>query len=159
MFLDEFHPSEPPCLFKIWKFTKAIRPNIVGGNNSLRQYIHGTKFHFLNRQAGSNLWIFWGFTLRRLFKKSIRCVSILALLEQRRTFRPLLAYCGNGNRLLTQKWHVQIAYNLPSPQSQTKAQLLSSSRPPSFFVTIYRQYNGELSRVQRWSPEPKCFNF
>jgi hypothetical protein len=43
----------------------------------------------------------------------------------------------NGNRILTQKLHVQIANNPRSPQCQTEAELLSSSRPPSFFVTIY----------------------
>jgi hypothetical protein len=37
---------------------------------------------------------------------------------------------GKGNRILTQKLHVQIANNLRSPQCQTEAKLLSSSRPP-----------------------------
>jgi hypothetical protein len=37
----------------------------------------------------------------------------------------------------TVKRHVQIASNPQSPQSQTEAQLLSPSRPPLFFVTIY----------------------
>jgi hypothetical protein len=34
---------------------------------------------------------------------------------------------GNGNIILTQKLHVQIANNSPSPQCQTEAELLSSS--------------------------------
>jgi hypothetical protein len=37
---------------------------------------------------------------------------------------------GNGNRILTQKLHVQIANNSRTPQCQTEAELLSSSRPP-----------------------------
>jgi hypothetical protein len=41
---------------------------------------------------------------------------------------------GNGNRILTQKLHVQIANKPRSPQCQTEAELLSSSQPPQFFV-------------------------
>jgi hypothetical protein len=37
---------------------------------------------------------------------------------------------GNGNRILTQKLHVQIANNHRLPQCQTEAEVLSSSRPP-----------------------------
>jgi hypothetical protein len=37
---------------------------------------------------------------------------------------------GNGNIILTQKLHVQITNNPRSPQCQTEAELLSSSRPP-----------------------------
>jgi hypothetical protein len=44
---------------------------------------------------------------------------------------------GNGNRLLTEKQHVQIANNPRSPQCQTEAELLFPSRLLSFFVTIY----------------------
>jgi hypothetical protein len=47
------------------------------------------------------------------------------------------AASGNGNRLLKQKLHVQISYNLRSPQCQTIAERLFSSRILSFFVTIY----------------------
>jgi hypothetical protein len=36
---------------------------------------------------------------------------------------------GNGNRILTQKLHVQIANNPRSPHCQTEAEILSSSRP------------------------------
>jgi hypothetical protein len=44
---------------------------------------------------------------------------------------------GNGNRLFTEKRHVQIANNHRSPQCQTEAELLFLSQPLSFFVTIY----------------------
>ncbi len=36
---------------------------------------------------------------------------------------------GNGNRILTQKLHVQIANKPRSPQCKTEAEVLSSSRP------------------------------
>jgi hypothetical protein len=36
---------------------------------------------------------------------------------------------GNGNSILTQKLHIQIANNARSPQWKTEAELLSSSRP------------------------------
>jgi hypothetical protein len=44
---------------------------------------------------------------------------------------------GNGNRLFTEKQHVQMANNPRSPQCQTEPELMCPSRPPSFFVTIY----------------------
>jgi hypothetical protein len=44
---------------------------------------------------------------------------------------------GNGNRLFTDKRHVQIVNKPRSPQYQTKAELLFPSQPLSFFVTIY----------------------
>ncbi len=37
------------------------------------------------------------------------------------------------------KTNVQIEYNIPSPQCQTKAQLLSPSWPPSFFISTYHE--------------------
>ena len=37
---------------------------------------------------------------------------------------------GNGNRLFTEKRHVQIANNPRSPQCYTEAELLAPSRPP-----------------------------
>ncbi len=37
---------------------------------------------------------------------------------------------GNGNRILTQKLHIQIANNPRSPQCLTEAELLSAAQPP-----------------------------
>jgi hypothetical protein len=39
----------------------------------------------------------------------------------------------------TEKQHVQIANHPRSPQGQTEPELLCSSPPPSFFVTIFKQ--------------------
>jgi hypothetical protein len=45
---------------------------------------------------------------------------------------------GNGNRLFTEKRHVQIANNPRSPQCQAElTTVLFPSHPLSFFVTIY----------------------
>ncbi len=44
---------------------------------------------------------------------------------------------GNGNRLFTEKRHVQIANNPRSPKCQTEAELLAPFPPTSFSVTIY----------------------
>ncbi len=44
---------------------------------------------------------------------------------------------GNGNRLFTEKLHVQIANNPRSPKCQIEAELLAPFPPTSFFVTIY----------------------
>ncbi len=44
---------------------------------------------------------------------------------------------GNGIRLFAEKRHVQIANNPQSPQCQTEAELLFTSRPLSVFVTFY----------------------
>jgi hypothetical protein len=44
---------------------------------------------------------------------------------------------GNGNRLFTEKRHVQITNNPRSPQCQIEAELLAPFPPTSFFVTIY----------------------
>ncbi len=43
----------------------------------------------------------------------------------------------HGKRILTQEWHVQIANKRRSSQCRTIAELLSSSWPTSFFITIY----------------------
>jgi hypothetical protein len=63
-------------------------------------------------------------------------LSLLCLFNEIMPINKAVA-SGNGNILLTQKLHVQISYNLRSPQCQTMAEKLFSSRPPSFFVTIY----------------------
>jgi hypothetical protein len=89
------------------------------------QYIGGIIVYILNRHGGSNLRIFW----------EVYIMSPLNILSPLRLFIETMPINkaverGNGNRILTQKLHVQIANNPQSPQCQTEAQLLSSSRPP-----------------------------
>ncbi len=69
----------------------------------LRQCIGTTIVYFLNRQGGSNLRIFGGFTSRCLIKKSIRCANILALQELRTAFYPCFAYSSRKCLLLKLK--------------------------------------------------------
>jgi hypothetical protein len=75
------------------------------------------------------------FPLHRLFKKIIISANTIgAVISDRYNLTPL--------RLIVmpmpiQKVHVQIANNPRSPQCHTEPELLCSSRPPSFFVTIY----------------------
>ncbi len=58
--LDEFHPFDPLCLFKMWKFTKTIRPNSIGGNNTSASI-------YLRHHS---LPIFWGVHLSSLSQKN-----------------------------------------------------------------------------------------
>jgi hypothetical protein len=114
-----------------------------------RQYIGGIIVYILNRQGGTNFADFWEVYITLLIQKvnsmrqyigAVRAknsiLSLLCLFVESMPINKAVA-SGNGNRILTQKVHVQIANNLRSPQCQTEAELLSSSRPPLFFVTIY----------------------
>jgi hypothetical protein len=88
--------------------------------------------------------IFEGFTWHYLFKKSIRCANILAeFIAERNILSPLcllpktsplnLAVAsGNGNRIFTQKLHVQIqiTLNRHSPRLMPNDCLLPN--PPYF---------------------------
>jgi hypothetical protein len=56
-------------------------------------------------------------------------LSPLCLFVETMPFNKAVA-SGKGNRILTQKLHVQIANNPRSPQCQTEPELLSSSQPP-----------------------------
>jgi hypothetical protein len=56
---------------------------------------------------------------------------------------------GNGNRILTQKLHVQIANNPRSPQCQTEAELLSSSQPPNFSLPSTFRYISHYHDLSR----------
>jgi hypothetical protein len=89
----------------------------------------------------------WGFTWYRLIKKAIRCANTIgAVITERNILTPLRLFImtspinkavarGNGNRLFTEKQHIQIANNPQSPQCQTEPELLCPSWPPSFFTT------------------------
>jgi hypothetical protein len=87
----------------------------------------------MNYQPIVILRIFWGFTWHNLFKKSIRCMRqcIGGVIAERSILYPLCLFVktssfnlaeasGNGNRFFTQKFHVQIANNPRSPQSQAE---------------------------------------
>jgi hypothetical protein len=90
-----------------------------------------------------------GFILLRLIKKSISSANTIgAVITERNILIPLPLFVmtspinkavasGNGNRLFTEKWHVQIADNPQSPQYQIEAELLAPFPLTSFFVTIY----------------------
>ncbi len=77
-----------------------------------RQYIDGIIVYILNRQDGTNFADFLEGSHHVAYSKS-------------KFDAP-----ENGNRILTQKLHVQIANNPRLPQCQTETELLSSSRPP-----------------------------
>jgi hypothetical protein len=107
-----------------------------------RQYIGGIIVYILNRQGGTNFADFWEVHITLLIQKinSLRqyigavrakssILSPLCLFVEAMPINKAVA-SGNGNRILTQKIHIQIANNPRSPQCQTEAEVLSSSRPP-----------------------------
>ncbi len=111
-FLTNFTPSSRFAYSRCENLQRRLGLIVLAEITRLRQYIRGTIVYFLNRQARSNLGIFGRFTLRRLYKKSIRCIIILALLEQRVLIVALCKFVkaspvdlsvASGNRFLIQK--------------------------------------------------------
>ncbi len=107
-----------------------------------RQYIGRIIVYFLNRQGGTNLADFLGGSHYVAYSKSKLDVPIYigTVRAKNNISSPLCLFVdvetmpinkavtsGNGNRILTQKLHVQIANNPRWPQCQTEAKLLPSS--------------------------------
>jgi hypothetical protein len=100
-----------------------------------RQYIGGVIVYILNRQGGTNFADFWeGHRSMLLIQKvnsmrqyigAVRAknsiLSPLCLFDETMPINKAVA-SGNGNRILTQEVHVQIANNPRSPQCQTEAE-------------------------------------
>ncbi len=135
-----FYPFDPPRLFKIWTFTAPI---VLAERIRQRQYI------------GADIFISWigvadricrmtiRLTWHRLFKKLISSANTIgAVIKARIILTPLPLFVqtmpiqkaltsGNGNIDFYRE------NNPRSPQWQTEPELLCSSPPRSFFVTIY----------------------
>jgi hypothetical protein len=107
-----------------------------------RQYIGGIIVYILNRQGETNFADFWEVHITLLIQKvNLMHKNIGAVRAKDSILSPLCLFVetmpinkavvsGNGNRILKQTLYVQIANNPRSPQCQTEAELLSSSRPP-----------------------------
>ncbi len=112
--LDKFHPFDPLCLFKMWKLTKTIRPNtqlLIQKVNWIRQKYIGAV------RAKNNI-------------LSLLCLFVVIMLISK------AVASENGNGILTQKVHVQIANNPRSPQMPDRSWITV------FFPTpfIFRYY-------------------